>query len=25
MRLREATAEAYGNIWDREAKRRERK
>ena len=21
----EATAEAYGNIWDREAKRRERK
>lgn len=25
MRLREATAEAYGNIWDREAKRREQK
>ena len=25
MRLREATAEAYGNIWDSEAKRRERK
>ena len=24
MRLREATVEAYGNIWDREAKRRER-
>jgi hypothetical protein len=25
MRLREATTEAYGNIWDREAKGREQK
>ena len=25
MRLREATKEAHGNIWDREAKSRERK